>query len=69
MFPYWTRNTIFRQILSKKEKLSHYDETWCLNKFRYAELNGNIYLFCFENGNIVFWVKFDQNTKIAYFLK
>ena len=42
------RKYLFWQIWFKKTKLPNYDETWCLDVFKYTELNGNADLPCFE---------------------
>ena len=50
-------STRFRQIWSKKYKLSVSAEIWCLDQFEYAELNGDVLSFYFRP-EILFLGKF-----------
>ena len=44
-----TKNTLFRQIRSKKWQLSAQAEIWYLDYFEYAEFNGLVFFFCFRS--------------------
>ena len=47
LFLFLIGNTLFRQIWSKKSKLSVEAEIWYLHSFEYAEFNCGVHFFCF----------------------
>ena len=82
---WWCSNFLFRtgstfigQIWFKKAKLSDCGKTWCLDYFKYGELDGNVHLFCYvqethfwanlvEKINILRWcVKFAKKVDIKW---
>ena len=48
-----TKNTLFRQIRSKKKELSVQAEIWYLDYFEYAEFNAVVFFFCFRSEKLI----------------